>query len=253
MKLKEVMDGYEGHSLRASFYFKDELEDRGIFIDPEDKDSVNRVKDEAGDLRQKSKGVTFLKIYGGGAGKIQKTLKCTMERAQSISDAFDTLYKVTKQFNDSNTMLAKKQGYLDVAFGLRVHCPRINSGDTGVASSEGRSVNNATTQSYGMLTNKASIMFLEKLKKSAYKLDIKMINQVHDCIYFIVRDDPEVIQWLNTELIHAMSWKDDPALEGPVPMEAELDIGFDGAHCKTLKNGATIEEITEFISTLEVS
>jgi len=252
-KLKEVLDGYEGHSLRASVYFKDELEERGIFINPDDKESVNRVQNEAADLRQKSKSITFLKIYGGRAGKIQKTLKCSRERAEEISDAFDNLYRATKQFNDSNILLAKQQGYLDVAFGLRVKCPRINAKDSKVASSEGRSINNSSTQSYGMLTNKASIIFLEKLKASKYPLDIKMINQVHDCIYFIVKEDVEVIKWLNDNLIEAMSWKDDPALEGPVPMEAELDIGYNGAYCKTLKNSATIEDVQVFLDALKES
>lgn len=250
MKVKEVIGGFEGHSLRASFYFKDELESRGIIIDTNDKESVNRVQAEAKDLRQASKPITFLKIYGGGAGKIQKVLKCSQLRAQEISEAFDELYAATAEFNERNTRLAKTQGYLDVAFGLRVFCPRINSKDSGIASGEGRSINNASTQSYGMLTNRASIEFLQRLKGSEYRADVKLVNQVHDCIYLLVRNDANVVKWVNDNLIACMQWKNDKALEGPVPMEAELDIGFDAAHCITIKNGIDTETITEILNGL---
>ncbi len=251
MKLKEVNEGFEGHSLRASFYFKDELAERGIVVDLSDKDSVNRIQTEAKDLRNGSKPITFLKIYGGGAGKIQKVLKCSAERAQGISDSFDDLYKVTKAFNDSNTQLAKAQGFLDVAFGLRVLCPTINSKDKGTASAIGRSVNNASTQSWGMLTNRSAIEFLERLKVSDERLNIKMINQIHDCSYFLAKENPTTIKWLNDNLIDTMRWKNDPALEGPVTMEAELDIGRGWYGCKTLANYVTLEEVVTFLGGID--
>jgi DNA polymerase-1 len=222
----------------------------GLELDANDPESINRIKSEAPELRQLAKPIAFLKIYGGGAGKIQKVMKCSIERARAINDAFDELYKVTVQFNENNIALAKKQGYLEVAFGLKVQCPRINSKDNGVASGEARSVNNASSQSYGMLTNHASIEFLNRLKASEEKLNVKLVNQVHDCIYGIAKINPITIKWINDNLIDCMEWKDDPALEGPVDMTAELDLGLDAAHCKTIKNKATLEEIEEFLKGL---
>jgi hypothetical protein len=101
-----------------------------------------------------------------------------------------------------------------------------------------------------MLTNHANIEFLNRLKASEEKLNVKLVNQVHDCIYGIAKINPVTIKWINDNLIDCMEWKDDPALEGPVDMTAELDLGLDAAHCKTIKNKATLEEIEEFLKGL---
>ena len=50
-----------------------------------------------------------------------------------------------------------------------------------------------------------------------------------------------------------MKWKAEGSLDGPVPMESELDLGFDGGHCTTLKNGASLEEIEVFLEELRVT
>lgn len=52
-------DGFDGHCYNAAIYFKNILEERGIFIDMSDKDSVNSIEYLAPDLRQKGKSVTF--------------------------------------------------------------------------------------------------------------------------------------------------------------------------------------------------
>lgn len=54
-KLKVYTDGYDGHSLRAYYYFKDKLKD----IDPESVDSINSIQDKYKKLRQDSKAPTF--------------------------------------------------------------------------------------------------------------------------------------------------------------------------------------------------
>jgi len=250
-KLDELVNGYDGHSLRAYAFFKDELEERGLMLDPTDPQSINRIQHEAKDLRQNAKPISFLKIYGGGAGKIQKVLKCSMARAQEISDAYDELYKDTMAFNADNISKAKRDGWLDVAFGLRVRCPRINARDGAIASSEARSVNNSVSQSYGMLTNLASKKFLDAVKVSEHKMDVKLINQVHDCLYGLVREDPNTAHWVNETLVPIMRWKDDPAIrDSIVTMEAEVDIGYDGAHCVTIANNTSLDEITAILGGL---
>jgi len=52
-------DGIDGHCLNAYGYFKDKLEDRGIFIDINSAASINRIKKEAEDLRSDGKSVTL--------------------------------------------------------------------------------------------------------------------------------------------------------------------------------------------------
>jgi hypothetical protein len=47
------------HSLNACAYFKGELEERGLLLDVTNANSVNRIKKEAPDLRQKGKSITL--------------------------------------------------------------------------------------------------------------------------------------------------------------------------------------------------
>ena len=59
--MKEHLDGYDGHSLRAHAFFPEELDELGLFdLDPADPASINRIKDEAPDIRQNAKPVSFL-------------------------------------------------------------------------------------------------------------------------------------------------------------------------------------------------
>ena len=247
-KLKENLLGFDGHSLRALAFFPDELEEAGLGdIDHDDPDSVNRIKNEASDLRQNAKPVSFLKQYGGGAGKIQKVLKCSKQRADEISNAYDNLYRVTLQFNERNNEFARQNGYVECAFGLELKTPRIKARDKAVASSEERSSNNAVTQSWGMLMNRAFIEFDDRIEADGMDHDVIPTNTIHDAMYGLVKATPEAVAWVNKNLIECMEWQDHPALESEISLGAELDIGkaWDKQH--TLPNDITIGGIEEIL------
>jgi len=100
-----------------------------------------------------------------------------------------------------------------------------------------------------MLINRTAIEVINKLINSDYYDKIYPINTIHDAIYFICQDDPEVIKWLNDNLIEAMRWNDHPAIKSDdVPMEANLDIGKTWSKQFTLNNNASIEEINEVLN-----
>lgn len=248
----EFTQGVDGHSMRAAAFFKDELEERGIFIDMSDAESINRVKDEASDIRGMSKSPSFAMQYGCAAPKLQKMLKCSKQKAEAIFSAYHGLYSGLAEFAQRNEQFAKKNGYIELAFGLQLKTPRINSKDGGVQSGESRSASNAATQSYGMLMNRAFIEFLERLESSQYKLDVKLINTIHDAVYLIVRNDADVVKWVNDNLIECMEWQLDPKLISDVKIGAELDIGPDWAHVTTLSNYISLEEIQQALSKLSV-
>lgn len=145
-----------------------------------------------------------------------------------------------------------RNGYVECAFGLRVRTPllqRVKGGRLdSKASAEGRSASNAVTQSWGMLSNRASIEFRDRLMKSPYVNDIRMINVIHDAIYLLVRNVPEVVHWANINLIECMEWQDHPLIRSDeVKLGAELDIGLDWAHQFTLTNRMTLEEVRDFM------
>ena len=248
-KLKENLLGYDGHSLRAHAFFPEELEEAGLGdIDPDNPDSINRIVDEASMIRQNAKPVSFLKQYGGGAGKIQKVLKCSKARANEISDAYDNLYKVTLQFNAKNNDFARANGYIDCAFGLRLKTPRIKARDNAVSSAEERSSNNAKTQSWGMLMNRANNEYDDRIERDGMSHDVLPINTIHDAAYGLVRATPEAVAWVNKNLIECMEWQNHPDLVSEIKLGAELDIGPSWDKQYTLPNG--YENVTAVVEAI---
>ena len=73
------------------------------------------------------------------------------------------------------------------------------------------------------------------------------IAQIHDAQYYLVRDNVEIVNWVNQELIKSMQWQELPELQHPVvKLTANLDILWPSwANVTTLPNDATKEEIIE--------
>ena len=74
---------------------------------------------------------------------------------------------------------------------------------------------------------------------------IKPVAMIHDANYILIKDDIEVVEWVNNELIKAMDWHDLPELYHPtVKIGAALEIFWPTwASPITIPNGATQEEI----------
>ena len=241
-KLAVYEKGYDGHSLRAAYYFRDQLPD----IDLEDPQSVNRLKREDHPLRQESKAPTFLLTYGGTYHGMMSNLGWDKEKSQSIEANYHELYKVSDQYVHKRLTQASKDGYVDVAFGLRVRTPLLKQVIFGgprmpfEAAAEGRTAGNALGQSYGLLNNRAACAFMARVRKSKHRLDIKLVALVHDAIYLMIRDDVAVVEWANNALIEEMRWQELPELEHPtVKLGAALDIFWPTwANAITIPNGA---------------
>lgn len=248
MKILEFSRELDGHSVRALKFFPEELPD----IDINDIDAVNRIKIDYPKIRSSAKAPSFALQYNGTWVTIKHTLGCSDEKAKAIEKGYHELYSGLAEFSQKNVEFAIRNGYVDCAFGLRVRTPllqRVKGGRLdSKASAEGRSASNAVTQSWGMLSNRASIEFRDRLEQSPYVNDVRMINVIHDAIYLLVRNSPEVVHWVNTNLIECMEWQDHPLIRSDeVKLGAELDIGLDWAHQFTLTNRMTLEEIRNFM------
>ena len=248
-KLKVYIDGFDGHSLRAAYYFKDELPQ----IDITDPKSVNTLKENEDPLRQKSKGPTFALTYQGTWHTLVSNLGWSEEKAKEIEHAYHKLYKVSDEYIQDRLKQASKDGYVDVAFGLRVRTPLLSQVMYGSskmpyeAAAEARTAGNAMGQSYGLLNNRAAVDFMQKVWASKYRYDIKPVALIHDSIYIIMRDNVEVVEWANRELINSMKWQELPELQHPtVKLGANLDLFWPTwAHPITLPNNATAKVIME--------
>lgn len=252
-KLKVYEEGFDGHALRAAFYFKAELEAEGIFIDLTDPKSVNQLKKNDHWTRQESKAPTFLLTYGGTHHGMMKNLGWPKDKSLRIEQNYHDLYFVSDQYVADKIEEARKTGYVEVAFGLRLRTPALkmtigNSKYTpSQASAEGRTAGNALGQSYGLLNNRAAVAFLKRVHASEFRYDIKIVALIHDAIYLLMKQDTKVIEFANRVLIEEMSWQELPELHHPtVKIGAALDIFYPTwANPVTLPIAANEDQIRE--------
>lgn len=168
------------------------------------------------------------------------------EKAQAIEKGYHDLYKESDEYIQKRLHQASKDGYVDVAFGLRVRTPLLKQVLFGgpkmpyEAAAEGRTAGNAMGQSYGLLNNRAAVDFMKKVWASPYRLDIKPVALIHDAIYILVKDRVDVMEWANTELIKSMQWQELPEIQHPtVKLGAAIDIFWPSwAHATTIPNYA---------------
>jgi DNA polymerase-1 len=244
-KLKVYTDGYDGHCLRAAYYFN-------LPVDINNVNEVNALKKTHPKERQDSKAPTFALTYAGTWTTLVKNCGFTEEQAKQIEANYHELYKESDEWAKQKLDLCCKQGYIDVAFGLRIRTPLLaksvldNSKTLREAQAEARSVGNAISgQSYGLLNNRAAIAFMERVWASEFKYDIFLVSLIHDSIYLIMRDNIRVVEWVNKALIEEMSWQELPEIQHPeVKLGAELDLFYpDWSKPITLPNNATKSEI----------
>lgn len=252
-KLKVYEEGFDGHSLRAAFYFKEDLEALGHFIDLKDPKSVNSIKDLPEPFRQDSKAPTFLLTYGGTYMGMMKNLGWPEAKAKRIEKNYHDLYKVSDEYIAARVKQAETDGYVTVAFGLRLRTPALKKSlmrsktTPAQAKAEGRTAGNAMGQSYGLLNNRAAVAFRKRLRASPYRYDCKIVALIHDAIYLVMRQKPEVIEWVNNALVEEMSWQELPELQHPtVKIGAQLDLFYPSwAHALTLPVAANQDQIVE--------
>lgn len=251
-KLKVYVEGYDGHCLRAFSYFRDKCPD---IVDTVE--SINSMKKLYPELRQDSKGPTFALTYQGTWRTLVNNLGFSETKAKAIEEGYHTLYKESDEYIQTRLEQASKDGYADVAFGLRVRTPLLKQVVFGSAyipfeaQAEGRTVGNAMGQSYGLLNNRAAVDFMQKVWASKYRLDIKPVAMIHDAIYLLVRDDAKIVEWANNELIKSMQWQELPELlHDTVKLGAALDLYWPSwAHAITLPNGSSEDVIRELCDT----
>jgi len=265
MKTKEFSEGADGHSLRAIAFFsklKEPVTVKGVYIDPEvvrqydinSVEDINRFKKEQKDIRDQAKAPSFALQYGGTWKTLVTNIGLPEDVARAIEIGYHELYSGLGDFTKKNTEFGSEHGFVECAFGLRLRTPILAKTLVGKestpyeAASEGRSASNAVTQSWGQLMNRALIATEKRLKGSGFEDKIFAANTIHDAGYFIIKNEPEVIKWLNDTLTEEMRWNAHPSIYSEeVLMEAELDIGKSWDKQYTLKNHLSVKEIEEFL------
>lgn len=248
-KLKVYTDGYDGHSLRAYSYFGSQMSD----IDFTSVESINSIGDNYPELRQKSKAPTFLLTYGGTYHGLMGNCGFDESTAKQIERQYHQLYQVSDKWVEAKINGAVQNGYVEVAFGLRVRTPILSQvvltqrHTPYAAMAESRTAGNALGQSWGLLNNRAASKFMQKVDAAGYRKQIRICCQIHDAQYYLVKKDPVLMRWFNRELVQCVSWQDHPDIwHEEVKLSGQTSIFYPSwAEEHTIPNGASIKDINE--------
>ena len=154
-------------------------------------------------------------------------------KARIIEEKYHELYVVSDKWVQDRLEQACKDGYVTLAFGLRLRTPLLkqvilNTSRTPYeAAAEGRTAGNALGQSWCMLNSRAVSGFMKKVRKSEHRLNIRPCSQIHDASYYMIRDQMETLLYTNTHLSHEVSWQVDPLIQNEhIKMSGKLAIFY---------------------------
>lgn len=203
-------------------------------INPDSVDSINSIGKKYKSLRQESKAPTFALTYQGTFHTLMNNCGFPKEKAQMIERRYREMYKVSIDRVNAKLEQACIDGYVTVAFGLRLRTPLLgqtflNTSKTPKeAAAEGRTAGNALGQSYCMLNSRSASEFMQKVRKSKYSLDIKPCAHIHDAQYYLVRDgDYKSLRYINDNLPKAVAWQEDPEIwHNQVKLSGSVEIFY---------------------------
>jgi DNA polymerase-1 len=252
-RLKVYSDGYDGHSLRAFSYFRDQMPDIEDTLE-----SINSIGTTYKSLRQDSKAPTFALTYFGTWKTLMNNCGFDEATAKKIEANFHELYKVSDEWNTAKLARAARDGYTTLAFGLRLFCPVLHASVSGrarpsEAAAEERSAGNAFGQSYGLLNSRAAHAFSDRIIEAKLWNDIRPAAQIHDAQYYWVRRDVKLVKWVNDNLIPEMEWQDLPELEHPtLKLGGELIVYEpDWSSELRIPNGASYGQIGDILNRIK--
>lgn len=230
---------------------------RQVSLSEHDVARINSISDLYGSQRQDSKMPTFALTYQGTYITLMAKGGFTKEVARQIEDRYHELYKVSDAWVAEKLDEASRTGYVTAAFGLRVRTPLLHQVVRGTratpyeAEAEGRSAGNALGQSYCLLNSRALTEFMREVRAHpVYRTMIWPVCQIHDATYLHIPDDIEIVSWVNTKLVKAVEWQEDPAIAHDiVKLGGELSVFFPSwAHEAVLANGSSEEDILDAVA-----
>jgi DNA polymerase-1 len=254
-KLALFLDNLDGHSLSAVYYFPERVRAIiGDFDSPQEaskkiKTLVDIEKDEkrkeapATAVRTDAKPVNFGLGYGAFPPKVAATIKCPLEQAEAIFNAYhyEMFPGVSAYREDYVLPTAIENNELHLGLGCKIL--------TDNAEKDIRTITNATIQFWSILMLLTISKLHQKIDEVGLSSRLIVTNTIYDAIYLEADADPEVIHWLNQTLIPIMTA---PYLvDEIIHNEVDLEVGLDWSSFKKIDNNATLEEITQLLSSLE--
>lgn len=238
------LEGVDAHCLNSHFYFKDEVEAILPMKEGEEEyDYIRRYKEEVDKgnkdlkkIRQRSKSITFGLSYGLHPPKLAKNLGITLEEAQGIFDRYhNELYPGVTKMRETVVSKAGKDKQINLGLGCIMNTSNIRL--------EERTVFNACSQFWSILTLLTINKLNSLIKEQGLTEDVVVCSTIYDSIYLHIKEEPNVIKWVNDTIIPIM--KKDFLTDTIVHNDAVGEISYNWCDGVELSNGASLEEIEE--------
>lgn len=244
-KLKVYTDGLDSHSFNSFVYWAYKMPDITNSVD-----SINSIQEKYKLYRQDSKRYTFALQYGSTEKGLVINCGATPEDAKRIYANYHEAYKVSLEWKTQKLNQAQKNGYVTVAFGLRVRTPVLAKlPNTVIGQAEARTAGNALGQGWGMLNDRAMNEVLNQIDLMGLSEAVLPVNKIHDCCYYLVKNDITIINILNTLCVKAASWQAHEDIYHPeVGLSGQLDLFYpDWSHPITLPEECNEEQLITLV------
>lgn len=164
---------------------------------------------------------------------MMKNLGWSEEKSRTVEDRYKELYSESVEWVAKKLEEATRVGYITAAFGLRVRTPLLHQVILGTsktpfeAEAEGRTAGNALGQSWCMLNNRAQSEFMQRVRQESHALEIRTCASIHDASYYMIRDNLDVLMYLNEHLVNAVKWQEHPDIyHDEVKLGGETSVFF---------------------------
>ncbi len=237
------LENLDGHSLNACGYFPEEIEK----ILGRNTDNVNYVREfykqeQAGNadlaaIRFKSKAPTFKLAYGG----YPDDHKGGVITQDIFNNYHNILYPDITRYREQYVLpFVQEHGYIHLGLGCRMYASN--------AEDSIRTLNNATVQFWSILTLIAINELNHRIREAGLEDRMDVISTIYDSVYVDVDNDPEIIKWLNDNLVELITvqWLQEEVVHN----EAIGEIGLNWSELHKIPNGASVIEITTVLEKL---
>ncbi len=142
------------------------------------------------EIRRTAKEINFGILYGMGTHGLSWRAGISYADAKAFIEKYFEQFSGVKKYLDQTIVFTKKEGYCETLFGRRRYIPELNSTNYQLrAAAERMAVNHPIQGTAADLMKLGMIAVYDSLQTTSYKLQAKMLLQVHDELVLEVPED----------------------------------------------------------------
>lgn len=146
------------------------------------------------EMRRSAKEINFGVLYGMGAFGLASRTGITQHEAQDFINRYFEVFAGVRKYLDDTIATAKREGYVETAFGRRRYMPEMNSGNYQIRAAAERMAVNHPVQGTAADLMKLAMIEVDKCIQNDPKTKARMLLQVHDELILEV-PEAEVADW----------------------------------------------------------